>query len=61
MNDGVATPEEAVVEAGSKAISSLTLMQHIVERRIEVLLGTLIAYQLGILDQVVATGQQCIA
>lgn len=61
MNDGVATPEEAVVAASSRAISTASLIGHIVERRIEYLIGTLIAYQLGILDQVVATGQQCIA
>ena len=61
MNDGVSTTEEAVMAAGKTAISTTSLIAHIVERRIEYLIGTLIAYQLGILDQVVATGQQCIA
>ena len=59
MNDGVAT--EAAVDTAKKAINSMTLMQHIVERRIEVLLGTLIAYQLGLLDTMVSTGQACFA
>ena len=59
MNDGVAT--EAAVDIGKKAISTSSLIAHIVERRIEYLVGTLIAYQIGLLDQLVATGQQCIA
>lgn len=59
MNDGVATTE--AVDAAQKAISTSSLIAHIVERRIEYLVGTLIAYQIGILDQLVATGQQCIA
>ena len=59
MNDGVAT--ETAVDTAKKAINSMTLMQHIVERRIEVLLGTLIAYQLGLLDTMVSTGQACFA
>lgn len=48
-------------ELAKKAISTSSLIGHIVERRIEYLVGTLIAYQIGILDQLVATGQQCIA
>jgi hypothetical protein len=59
MNDGVAT--EAAVDLGKKAISTSSLIAHIVERRIEYLVGTLIAYQIGLLDQLVATGHQCIA
>ena len=59
MNDGVAT--EAAVDIGKKAISTSSLIAHIVERRIEYLVGTLIAYQIGILDQLVTAGQQCIA
>jgi hypothetical protein len=57
------TPDtaEAVADVGKKAISTTSLISHIVERRIEYLVGTLIAYQIGILDQLVATGQQCIA
>jgi hypothetical protein len=49
------------IEAASKALSTKTLISHIVERRIEYLVGTLIAYQIGLLDQLVATGSQCIA
>jgi hypothetical protein len=59
MQDGVAT--EAAVDLGKKAISTSSLIAHIVERRIEYLVGTLIAYQIGLLDQLVATGHQCIA
>lgn len=59
MNDGIATSE--AVDVAKKTLSTTSLVAHIVERRIEYLVGTLIAYQLGILDQVVATGQQCIA
>jgi hypothetical protein len=59
MNDGVA--KEAAVDLGKKAISTSSLVAHIVERRIEVLLGTLIAYQVGLLDSLVATGSQCLA
>ena len=59
MQDGVAT--DAAVDAAQKAISTSSLIAHIVERRIEYLVGTLIAYQIGVLDQLVAAGQQCIA
>ena len=59
MNDGVST--EVAVNTAQRAISTTSLIAHIVERRIEYLVGTLIAYQIGILDQLVATGQQCIA
>lgn len=57
------TPDtaEAVIDASKKTISTASLMGHIVERRIEYLLGTLIAYQLGLLDQLVSAGTQCIA
>ena len=59
MNDGVATAE--AVDIGKKAISTSSLIAHIVERRIEYLIGSLIAYQMGLLDTVVEHGQQCIA
>ncbi len=59
MNDGVATSE--AVDAVQKTISTSSLIAHVVERRIEYLVGTLIAYQIGLLDQLVATGHQCIA
>jgi hypothetical protein len=59
MNDGVAASE--AVDLSKKVISTSSLITHIVERRIEYLLGTLVAYQLGLLDQVVSAGQQCIA
>ena len=59
MQDGVAT--DAAVDVAQKAISTSSLIAHVVERRIEYLIGTLIAYQIGMLDQLVAAGQQCIA
>jgi hypothetical protein len=55
------TETAEVAEAAQKAISASSLIGHIVERRIEYLLGTLIAYQLGLLDQLVSAGTQCIA
>lgn len=48
-------------EAVMKTVNSARLLQAIVERRIEVLLGTLIAYQFGLLDTLVTAGSQCIA
>jgi hypothetical protein len=59
MHDGVAT--DAAVDVGKKVISTSSLITHIVERRIEYLLGTLVAYQLGLLDQLVSAGQTCLA
>lgn len=53
------TPERT--DAVMKTVSSAKLIGHIVERRIEYLLGTLIAYQLGLLDNLVSYGSQCIA
>lgn len=50
-----------VTEAASKVMSTTSLITHIVERRIEYLLGSLIAYQLGLLDSLVTAGQSCIA
>jgi hypothetical protein len=48
-------------DVAMKTMSTSNLIGHIVERRIEYLLGTLIAYQLGLLDQLVSAGQTCIA
>jgi hypothetical protein len=59
MNDGVATSE--AVDAAKTAMSTSSLIAHIVERRIEYLIGTLIAYQMGLLDTLVSNAQQCIA
>jgi hypothetical protein len=54
-----AMPES--LETATKAVSTSNLIAHIVERRIEYLVGTLIAYQMGLLDTLVTHGQQCIA
>jgi hypothetical protein len=59
MNDGVAAAE--AVDIGKKAISTSSLIAHIVERRVEYLIGSLLAYQMGLLDQLVSAGSQCIA
>lgn len=55
MNDGTAVAE-AVKDVAVDANRTLAVWQGIVERRVEVLLGTLIAYQFGILDQLVTYG-----
>jgi len=48
-------------EFATKAMSTSSLIAHIVERRVEYLIGSLIAYQMGLLDTLVTHGQQCIA
>ena len=50
-----------VIDVSKKAISTSSLITHIVERRIEYLIGSLIAYQMGLLDTLVAQGSQCLA
>jgi len=56
----MATPDtaaaEAVVESVAKAGQGVSVLTHIVERRLEYLIGTLIAHQLGLLDQLVTYG-----
>ncbi len=52
-------PEAA--DAAKTAVSTSSLIAHIVERRIEYLIGSLIAYQMGLLDSLVSAGQSCIA
>ena len=47
---------ESIKEVAVDANKSLALFEQIVERRIEVLLGTLIAYQMGLLDKLVTYG-----
>ena len=54
-------PPAEATEAVIKANSAANVLMHIAERRIEYLLGTLIAYQLGLLDKVVTYGSSCIA
>lgn len=53
----MATPDTAAaVESVAKASQSASVLAHIVERRLEYLIGTLIAHQLGLLDQLVTYG-----
>jgi len=51
----VAIPEEKVAEVIT-ASKAMTAWENIVERRVEVLLGTLIAHQLGLLDKLLVYG-----
>ena len=46
----------AVVESVTKASQGASVLAHIVERRLEYLIGTLIAHQLGLIEQVVTYG-----
>lgn len=48
-------------QAAIKGTQWASIAGHIAERRIEYLLGSLIAYQLGLLDQFVTYGSQCLA
>jgi hypothetical protein len=54
----MATPDTAtaVVDTVTKASQSASVLAHIVERRLEYLIGTLIAHQLGLIEQVVTYG-----
>lgn len=56
-----ALPPAEATEAAIKVNQGLAMLTHIAERRIEYLLGTLIAYQLGLLDKLVTYGSSCIA
>jgi len=56
-----AVPPAEAAETAMKVNQGLAMLTHIAERRIEYLLGTLIAYQLGLLDKVVTYGSSCIA
>ena len=54
----MSAPDTAVVAAESvaKVSQGASVLAHIVERRLEYLIGTLIAHQLGLLDQLVTYG-----
>ena len=53
----MATPDAAAaVESVAKVSQGASVLTHIVERRLEYLIGTLIAHQLGLLDQLVTYG-----
>ena len=54
----MATPDTAaqVAEAAVDTARGASLVAHIVERRLEYLIGTLVAHQLGLLDQVITYG-----
>jgi len=53
MQDQVASEvTAAAMDVGQKA----NIVRHLVERRIEYLLGSLIAYQIGLLDRLIEYG-----
>ena len=55
----MATPDTAATAAIDTAVNATkaaSLLSHIVERRLEYLIGTLVAHQLGFLDQVITYG-----
>ena len=56
----MAAPETAataaITDTAVKASQGASVLAHIVERRLEYLIGTLIAHQLGLLDQLVTYG-----
>lgn len=47
---------DTIVEKTITATKSVTVLEHIVERRIEYLVGTLIAHQMGFLDFLLVYG-----
>lgn len=53
MNDQVSSE---VASGTMHVVQKINIMKHIAERRIEYLLGSLIAYQIGLLDKVVNYG-----
>ena len=56
MSPDVSTAADAAVETVVKGTQGASVLAHIVERRLEYLIGTLIAHQLGLLDQLVTYG-----
>jgi hypothetical protein len=56
MSPDVTVAADAVTETAVKAGQGASVLAHIVERRLEYLIGTLIAHQLGLLDQLVTYG-----
>jgi len=50
------TAATAVQETVVKASQGASVLAHIVERRLEYLIGTLIAHQLGLIEQVMTYG-----
>ena len=59
----MASPETAAAAGAETAVETIvkgsqgaSVLAHIVERRLEYLIGTLIAHQLGLLDQLVTYG-----
>jgi len=47
-------------DVAMKTVSTTNLIGHIIERRLEYLIGTLLVYQMGLLDTLVAGAGQCL-
>lgn len=56
MSPDVSVAADAVTETAVKAGQGASVLAHIVERRLEYLIGTLIAHQLGLLDTLITYG-----
>jgi len=56
MSPDVSVAADAAAETVVKAGQGASVLAHIVERRLEYLIGTLIAHQLGLIEQVVTYG-----
>ena len=56
MSPDVSVAADAATETVVKAGQGASVLSHIVERRLEYLIGTLIAHQLGLLDQLLTYG-----
>jgi len=53
----MAMPETTtIVENAVDTTKAISILSHIVERRLEYLIGTLVAHQLGLIDQVIMYG-----
>jgi len=52
----VSIPADKVVETAVDATKAATVFEHIVQRRIEYLIATLIAHQMGLLDTLLNYG-----
>ena len=52
----VAIPSDTLVETAVEATKTASVIEHIVQRRIEYLIATLIAHQMGLLDTLLNYG-----
>lgn len=59
----MATPDTApaVVESVVDTTRAVTILEHVRQNNVSYLIGSLLLYQLGLLDKVVVWGSGCIA